>query len=56
MLNVFITIVFFHTVTAVGPFLDNPPVNINAILRGSLQEKIDTLPSLIALMKTGKRP
>lgn len=40
---------------AIGPFLDNPPVDINALLHGSLREKMDTLPSLRALIKTVRK-
>ena len=46
----------FHlsTVEAIGPFLDHPPLDVNALLHGSLRDKMRTLPSLRALMGTGK--
>lgn len=45
---------YLMAVVAIGPFLDHPPLDINALLYGSLREKLDTLPSLRTLMKTGK--
>ena len=39
-------------VEPIGPFLDHPPLDVNALLRGSLRDKMRTLPSLRALMKT----
>lgn len=52
--TLFITCLLSLTVEAIGPFLDNPPLDVNALVHGSLREKMNTLPSLRALMKTGK--
>ncbi|XP_033109774.1 pyridine nucleotide-disulfide oxidoreductase domain-containing protein 2-like [Anneissia japonica] len=43
----------FNMAKALGPLLDNAPVNLSS-LTGSLSQKIETMPSLKALFSTGQ--
>ena len=47
-------ILYLKIVEAIGPILDNPPVNFKALIKGSFQEKLETLPSLRALVKSSE--